>query len=56
MPCLPGELTVWEWCRNEEEEEEEEDEAIAEMHRETPAERRRRLADAFQRRFAADDG
>jgi len=40
----------------EEEEEEAEDAAIAEMHRETPAERRRRLADAFQRRFAADDG
>ena len=35
----------------EEEEEPEEDEEIAEMHRETPAERRRRLAAAFERRF-----
>ena len=26
LPCPPGELTVWEWCRNQQEEEEEEDE------------------------------
>jgi len=38
-----------------EEEEEEEEAALAEMHRETPAERRRRLASAFELRFSSED-
>ncbi len=37
MPCPPGELTVWEWCRNQQEEEEEDEDEEEEEEEELGA-------------------